>query len=30
MKVGVLSVFRKSVERIQVELKSDKNNGYVT
>jgi hypothetical protein len=25
-----LSIFRKSVEKIQVSLKSDKNNGYFT
>ena len=26
----ILGVFRKSVEKIQVSLKSDKNNGYFT
>jgi hypothetical protein len=30
MKSGVLRIFRKSVEKIQVSLKSDKNNGYFT
>jgi len=25
-----MSIFRKSVEKIQVSLKSDKNNGYFT
>jgi hypothetical protein len=30
MKFGFLRIFRKSVEKIQVSLKSDKNNGYLT
>jgi hypothetical protein len=30
MKSDILSIFRKSVEGIQVSLKSDKNNGYLT
>jgi hypothetical protein len=30
MKFIILSVFRKYVEKIQVSLKSDKNNGYFT